>query len=457
MKRILLIIGIVSLGLSLVSCTKKTITTTEIETTTRKTTLENGNYVTDGFEYRPLNGNIAAIHSYKGTESNIIIPDKLDEFTVEYIDDLAFTNLSFVTSITLPKGLLEIGHNSFSYNENLTAINIPDDCSLNLIGANSFRNNPKLTSFTITSKVEIIRDRVFYGSGITSFEVKNNSRFSFINDLLIAWHRQDYGDAIFASPIKEDFVCPTNVKQLGNALFENNKVIKSINLNDVEFIGYDCFVNSSLETITGGDKLYGIGGEILDNTPWLLSKKDEDFVFLSTVLIRVNCNNKETIIIPDEITEISPNLLNSNTVKTIVLPETIEDINSEAFEKCPNLETIIIKATVALFYSGSTLSSKVKIYVPYTSLNTYKNNIFYTDVKNQIYPKEITVTFNDIDNNKVGEAKTYYYYYVGENYVEPAKIDGKTFKYYVDQNGNQIDKFTLIDSYEDIILTPVYE
>ena len=29
-----------------------------------------------------------------------------------------------------------------------------------------------------------------------------------------------------------------------------------------------------------GDKLHDIGGEILDNTPWLLSKKDEDFVFL---------------------------------------------------------------------------------------------------------------------------------------------------------------------------------
>jgi hypothetical protein len=150
-------------------------------------TLENGNYVTDGFEYRPLNGNIAAIHSYNGTESNIIIPDKLDEFTVEYIDDLAFTNLSFVTSITLPKGLLEIGDNSFSYNENLTTINIPDDCSLNMIGANSFSNNPKLTSFTITSKVETIRDRVFYGSGITSFEVKNNSTITFIH-LLIPPH-----------------------------------------------------------------------------------------------------------------------------------------------------------------------------------------------------------------------------------------------------------------------------
>lgn len=62
-------------------------------------------YITDGTNAR--------VTSYNGSLSAVIIPEKLDTYTVNAIGDSAFENKTFITSIAIPATVKDIGSNAF--------------------------------------------------------------------------------------------------------------------------------------------------------------------------------------------------------------------------------------------------------------------------------------------------------------------------------------------------------
>lgn len=58
-------------------------------------------------------GTYAKITAYNGVGGAVVIPEKIEGYTINAIGDSAFENKTAVTSITLPSNIIEIGNNAF--------------------------------------------------------------------------------------------------------------------------------------------------------------------------------------------------------------------------------------------------------------------------------------------------------------------------------------------------------
>ena len=77
------------------------------------------------FTYSVLSDNTAQITGYSGTAENLIVPDKLDGYTVTEIGKLCFSGNITLVSLKLPDTVTRIGTKAFAYCTNLASINYP--------------------------------------------------------------------------------------------------------------------------------------------------------------------------------------------------------------------------------------------------------------------------------------------------------------------------------------------
>ena len=105
---------------------------------------------------------------YKGS---VVIPESViyngETYPVTGISDMAFSDCSDLTSVTIPESVTTIASGAFQECSALTAITIP--LSLTSISSGVFRNCSALTAITIPESVTSIGGGAFSGcSGLTS-------------------------------------------------------------------------------------------------------------------------------------------------------------------------------------------------------------------------------------------------------------------------------------------------
>ena len=135
----------------------------------------------DSIYYQINEGNVVTVVS-RGEGNNpysgdIVIPDCIDYDGVRYIvasiGDLAFSNCSSLTSITIPNSVTSIGDGAFAACSGLTSITIPN--SVIDIGSNAFSYCSGLTSVTIGNSVTTIGYGAFCDcSSLTSITIPSS-------------------------------------------------------------------------------------------------------------------------------------------------------------------------------------------------------------------------------------------------------------------------------------------
>ena len=124
------------------------------------------------FQYT-LNGRVATITGYLGTNTNVAIPNIVEGCLVNYIGDNAFNGRDSLTKITIPDSIISIGASAFSGCKALTRIIIPD--SVTSIGAAAFYECSELTSAVIGNSVLGIGESTFNGcKSMTSVTIGNS-------------------------------------------------------------------------------------------------------------------------------------------------------------------------------------------------------------------------------------------------------------------------------------------
>ena len=112
------------------------------------------------------------ITGYDGTDTVVVIPSKINGFTVETIDRIAFRDSS-VTSVTIPDSVTFIGDAAFANCSNLTNISIPN--SVTSIGFSAFENCTSLKSITLPSSLRSISEALFSGcSQLTTIQIPDS-------------------------------------------------------------------------------------------------------------------------------------------------------------------------------------------------------------------------------------------------------------------------------------------
>lgn len=204
------------------------------------------------YEFSENSDGTINIDSYIGktTETSVNIPSYINGKKVVAISDYAFANNfcgnNTIKSVTLPSSIKTIGKHAFYASSYIENIIFDESSELTTIDDYSFYMMESLNSIRIPNLVNYIGEDAFSYSSISSINTGTNTNYQWQNGFLIDKNVSDRTSyiAIYANPNITSVVVPTNVKILKAGLFQNNRNISSINLNNVQYIGSNCFANS---------------------------------------------------------------------------------------------------------------------------------------------------------------------------------------------------------------------
>ncbi len=276
------------------------------------------------FEYTVSNGK-AAIISYKGSATDLVIPSTLGGYPVGSIGEEAFYDCASPTSITLPDGVTSIGNYAFSFCTSLTSITISS--GVRSIGSEAFYGCLKLTSIMVDSQNTVYAsvDGVLF----------NKSKTTLI----------EYPKGKNGAP----YIIPDGVTSIGSYAFYNCEFLTSITIpSSVTSIGdwaFECCRN--LETIALPDGLTKIGSNVFSNCDSLVSITIPGGVTSIGYYAFGDCNSLVNITLSDGVRGIGESAFKyCNSLVSITLPDSVTSIEESAFEGCTSLASITIPSGV---------------------------------------------------------------------------------------------------------------
>ena len=359
------------------------------------------------WEYSLDDDKNATITAYNGYSSSLVIPTKIDGYTVTKIGSSAFEYNTRLVMVVIPDSVTEIGAWAFSGCKNLSSVTLSKgvvDLQLK-----AFSECTKLTSIIIPKSLEkcdgaFSGNGPFYKSGLS--EVKFENGIKAIPDYLFA-----------GATALETIAIPDTVTSVGSDSFSECSALKNVTIPDsVTNIKNGAFNECiSLETITIPDSVTEIGAWAFSGCknlssvtlskgvvdlqlkafsectkltsiiiPKSLEKCDGAFSgngpFYKSGLSEVKFENGikaipdylfagatalETIAIPDTVTSVgSDSFSECSALKNVTIPDSVTNIKNGAFNECISLETITLPESIKTLgdyaFDGCTLLSAIK-------------------------------------------------------------------------------------------------
>ena len=350
------------------------------------------------WEYRILDG-ACEITKYKGTQSNLVIPETLDGRAVRYIGedaffgndhlksvkipgnvqrigDWAFASCNSLTSVTISPGVTNIGEFAFYGCTSLTEVTIPgtitdfgrcafDGCkSLRSvvisegaasIGEYAFSDCTSLTSVTIPGSVRSMGAYAFHGCSALSRAVINEGV-----SLIGAWAFQNCTNLA-------SLEIPDSVTELENGAFYGCTGLKEVVIpgkvtSTGNYVFYGC---TGLTRVVISGKVTSIGNYVFSGcerlTEIAVAKENpayasRDGVLYDKQFTKLVCwpGGKSCLGIPGDITGIAPTAFQRyGGLDALVIPGNITDIGEYAFQSCKSLSNVEIPASVVSIGDGA--------------------------------------------------------------------------------------------------------
>lgn len=255
----------------------------------------------------------AVIQGYRGSDSDVVIPNSIDGFVVTAISMYAFSGRSDLASITIPSTIQSIGEDAFLECEGLKKVyasSIEDWCKIDFSypdanplsrGADLYVDNKLVTDVTIPDGVKSIGKYAFCGySSLKSISFPSSIR--------------SIGESAFDSCFNLDKVYATNIEDWCKIKFEDEYS------NPIHY----------------ARKIYIDGELATDITIPKGITKICDYAF-------VNCDTITNVVIPDSVISIGNSAFSfCSNLKNISIPNSVVNIGKGAFSSCSNLEEVEI-------------------------------------------------------------------------------------------------------------------
>lgn len=328
------------------------------------------------------------------------------------IGSSVFQNCFSLKSIELPEGLIEINSGAFE-NTSLVEVVLPD--SVNVIGADAFKDCGKLEKFVMSKNLKQISRRAFqsckslkdviFKEGLLdikeeAFEnCESLEQISFPTSLLhiedkafkcsalerLVLHKNTViGKEAFCDCKKlQSVIFPEDLKEISESSFKNCELLTEIVLpKELKTISAAAFNNCSrLKRVEFNDKLESIGA-----TAFKLTAIEELFLPNSVKEISFNAfganNNLKKVKLPDYLEEISNMCFYGNgelievkfpkelkmievsafefceKLESVILPDSLKKINSRVFANCSNLKNVNLPSGIEMIGGQVFLSDK---------------------------------------------------------------------------------------------------
>ncbi len=254
-----------------------------------------------------LTGTIVA---YVGSDSNVVIPDKIDNVAVTGIGYKAFFQCNILTNITIPSSVKNIGRYAFYGCTNLTSINIPASVK--------FIEQTALSGCSSLANISVDNNNANYKSidGVLYSKEPKIVYYPGGKEIL----SKENGIEILCYPagkVDKNYTIPSNVESIEGTAFSGCKNLTSIVIpNSVIKIGYSAF-----EDCTGLTEI---------NIPDSVTSIENGAFY--------GCTNLTSVNIPNGVTSIERGTFqNCTNLKNITIPNSITRIDISAFSECKNI------------------------------------------------------------------------------------------------------------------------
>ncbi len=255
----------------------------------------------------------ATIVSYSGTDSAVLIPSTFsvdtdgayvegEDYTVTGIGEGAFKGNTYIESVVIPEGIVNIGNETFRNCYRLCSVSIPS--TITTFGRNAFTSCYGLIDVELTEGISVLGENAFSGCGsLRNIEIPSSvtkiEQFAFSS----------------CSSLSR-VILSEGLVQINSYAFSNCTSLKSINLpNTLTTIEHNSFTRSGLESIE----------------------------------------------LPNSVSTFGVNAFSYTNLESFTIPENVLSINNSILAGCENLKTVIIHSNnfYTCIYEGSTTCSNL--------------------------------------------------------------------------------------------------
>ena len=311
------------------------------------------------FTFRTNNGTIT-ITGYTGSGGNVVIPNATNGYPVTGIAQGAFiSNNSYLTGISIPSSINQIGSYALAYCPNLTTISVdtnnPNFSSVDGVLFNKSGNTlvqcpgGKAGSYTVPNNVTVILGYAFAGcDSLTNVTIPNSVTY--------------IGSYAFFESTIPTLALPDSVTSIRDYTFANCTSLTNITIsNGVMSIGTNAFADClSLAQITIPARVTNIasGAFYYCTNLGAITVSATNFVYSSLGGVLLNKNQTTLILyplgkvgsgytIPDSVISIGNNsFMFCTSLSSIIIPDSVTTIGNSAFYECTSLTNVTIGSGV---------------------------------------------------------------------------------------------------------------
>lgn len=312
------------------------------------------------FTYEILEDGTCSIKKYKGTATELIIPSQINGYAVTEIGYQSFLRCKNLTSITIPKGVIQICDFAFRECTGLTHVTIPD--SVISIGYRSFWLCSSLTSIDIPNSVIQIRDAAFSEcTGLTHVTIPDSV-------ISLGW-------SVFSNCTNlTTITIPESVTSIGNDVFSHCSKLQYFTYDNAKYVGSKSNPASHL--------IDGINVPRVDIHPF--TKHICDYAFYG-------CRNTNTIFIPEGVITIGSHAFyECESLTKITIPSTVKEIREAAFSSCSALTEITFSGSAPSMVSVSEYEYNLSFYNTTATVYYPANDPTWTEEVRQNYGGNLT-------------------------------------------------------------------
>ena len=337
-------------------------------------------YTTDDFTYTLIDEySKVQILSYIGSDTDVVIPDRIDNKKVTSIADSAFREKS-ITSVVFGQYVESISNQAFYSCQSLNKLDFSKS-SVKTIGNYAFASNKVLESVEFPDSLESIGDNAFkiyegvenklksvkFGKGLKTI---GNGAFYHNRKLTNIEFTGENLTSIGSKAFQYcDFLTELNLKGNGETVinydaFYSNDALKKISLAGIKTIGDGAFEYcGDLNSVNFGEGLLSIGSDAFRY-----------------------CPNIETVSLPESLTTINDGAFKRcSKLTSIDIPNKVTKLNDNTFAYCTSLKNVSIG-------SGCT-SISATAFVNTSSIDRItvsEGNKNFTVVDGVLYNKDMT-------------------------------------------------------------------
>lgn len=344
----------------------------------------------DDYEY-VIEDEKITIKSYKGTGTEVIVPEKIENYPVAYIGASAFSQCTELIKVVLPEGIESIGDWGFYGCSSLMEINLPE--SITGIGRDCF-GKTGITEVTITPNLKSAFDayrgmnleKVTIEEGVTTIPDGILQGVTTITEITIPDGVKHIGMSAFSECTGlSKVLLPEGLESIGNDGFNGCSSLMEINLpRSLKNIGEYCFTktgitqatittniesaenaynNSNVEKVTIENGVTAIPNGALAGVKKLTEITIPESVKRIGYRAFYGCSSLRIINLPGNLTRIGSDCFtNCTSLEMIYWPEQLSDVDKSAFSNINEDVIVYVKANTPAMYRVIELELPFELY-----------------------------------------------------------------------------------------------